>query len=86
MANNSWDPSVLGLTAEELSDMSDDEQEAFAIDALNRAADLLQNVLTAFGPHFRPTERQVITVAANAVIGVARAPRAPNLPPADTAP
>ena len=85
---NSWDPSVLGLTAEELSDMSDEEQEAFAVDALNRTVDLMENVLAAFSPHFRPTERAMIRVAVTAVTRVARADRTPptSLPPSDTAP
>jgi len=43
-----WDPSVLGLTLQDWARMDGDERQAYMVDALNRAADLLEATSTAF--------------------------------------
>jgi hypothetical protein len=67
-----WDPSAIGMTPEEKSNMDDDEQRERMIEEINRAADIMQAVVGAFGEHMRPTERVAIWAASEAVIRVAR--------------
>jgi hypothetical protein len=50
----SWDPSILGITQEELSAMDAEDRETALIEALNRAADQLQAVVAAFGKDLCP--------------------------------
>lgn len=67
-----WDSSVVGITADEMADMEDDEQRERALDEINRAADLLQAVVSAFGRHMTAAQRATLAEAARATINVAR--------------
>jgi len=68
-----WDPSIIGITPEEMAEMSIDKQAERAADEIARAADILEHAIAAFGAHMRPTERRAIAEAANTAAAVARA-------------
>ncbi len=71
-AAKSWDTSVLGVTSEEKAEMDADEQVERAADELNRAADIMQAVLAAFGEHLNQAQRAAIAAAAKSCIKVTR--------------
>lgn len=70
-----WDVSIIGITPDDVAEMSVEEQEDRAIDECNRAADILQAVVAAFGEHFRPSERRALLEAAVEIIKVTRVER-----------
>ena len=69
---STWDPSILGMTVEDKSEMDDDEIQARMIEEINRAADILQAVVAAFGDRMRPTDRRTLLNSANEAIRIAR--------------
>lgn len=71
LAEASWDVSVLGLTGGEFQDMDDDERTERLAEELNRAADLLQAIETAFAKELG-TSRPAVAAHAAGLIKLAR--------------
>lgn len=65
------DPSILGLTADELEEMDEDERKEKLETLLNQASDLLTQIGKAFGKDLGSSKGDV-TSAARAVAQVAR--------------
>jgi hypothetical protein len=71
-AAKTWDASIIGLTTEDKQEMDVAEQTERAADELNRAADILQATLAAFGEHLSAEQRATIAAAAKSVIRITR--------------
>ena len=65
-----FDPSVLGLTKAEIARMSPEEREEALVDSLNRAGDLCEAIVGAFGSDL-DDKRKVVQVA-KTLQGIAR--------------
>lgn len=72
-STSTWDPSIIGITPEEVAEMDSDQIAERAADEIARAADILEHAIAAFAAHMRPTERRAIAEAANTAAAVARA-------------
>lgn len=68
-----WDPSVIGIPKEDMEWMDPYEQRSRCIEEINRAADIMQAVISAFRDHMTPEQRAEIAEAARMAIKVARA-------------
>lgn len=66
------DASILGFTGEELAAMSAEERGAACTDALNRAADLLEQVRRAFGEDMSRAKLAKVDAACFAAFRAAR--------------
>jgi hypothetical protein len=67
-----WDPSVLGITPDDYARMDEEERERYMVDALNRAADLLDSTVAAFAEQFQLAEINALTSMANKIVAIAR--------------
>jgi hypothetical protein len=72
MATRTWDPSVIGVDHEDMADMATEEQAERAVEEINRAADIMQAVIAAFGQHMTPAQKADIREAAKTAIRIAR--------------
>lgn len=67
-----WDPSVIGMSPDDKEEMDDQEQCERMVEEVNRAADIIQAVVAAFGEHMRPSERRALWMASREIIRVAQ--------------
>lgn len=66
-----WDQSILSISLEELSEMTEEGRRERLADEINRAADLLRTVAQAFGEDLR-SDQATLVVAASSASQVAR--------------
>ena len=70
-----FDPSILGITPEELAEMDDEEQHEALWESLNRAADIAQHTANAFKGVLPSSERSQVMQAFRILRDVARKTR-----------
>jgi hypothetical protein len=71
MPTSTWDQSILSISPEELSEMTEEERRERLADEINRAADLLRTVAQAFGEDLG-SDQMTLAVAASGASQVAR--------------
>jgi len=70
-----FDPSILGITSEELAEMDEEERREALWDSLNRAADIAQHTADAFKADLPSSERGQVLQAFRILRDVARKTR-----------
>lgn len=68
----SFDPSIIGISYDEIAEMDAEDRNEAIVDSIFRAADIAQAVIAAFGREMSQAERDAINDAANQMIAVAR--------------